>query len=411
MPEFLKLLLPKEALDLWLSALPGIEPGVETVASLLAVGRIAASDIRAPHPLPAFPRSTVDGYAVRAADSYGASESLPAYFSLAGEVPMGRQPGFSLGPAQAALIHTGGMLPPNADAVVMVEHTQAARSGEIEVSRAVAPGENTLKVGEDVKPGQVVIPRGKRLREAEIGGLMAFGIPAVQAVRRPSIAILSTGDEVVPPETDPLPGQVRDINSYSLSALVERWGGAAVRYGIIPDNADALRSAVGQALQACDGAIVTAGSSASSRDITAQIIQEAGAPGVLVHGINAHPGKPTILGICGEKPVIGLPGNPVSALVIAWLFVPAMIASLQGSRQDPPRDSVTARLEINVASVAGREDWIPVTLEQTAGGLQARPVFFKSNLIFNLVNADGLMWIPADANGVSAGEQVQVYHF
>jgi molybdopterin molybdotransferase len=172
-----------------------------------------------------------------------------------------------------------------------------------------------------------------------------------------------------------------------------------------------LRAAVGQALQACDGAIVTAGSSASSRDITAQIIQEAGAPGVLVHGINAHPGKPTILGICGEKPVIGLPGNPVSALVIAWLFVPAMIASLQGTRQDPPRDSVTARLEINVASVAGREDWIPVTLERSAGGLQARPVFFKSNLIFNLVNADGLMYIPADANGVSAGELVQVYHF
>ncbi len=411
MPEFLKLLLPKEALELWLSSLPQKEIDSEPVATLQAMGRIAASDILAPHPLPAFPRSSVDGYAVRAADSYGASESLPAYFSLAGEVPMGRQPDFSLGPAQAALIHTGGMLPAHADAVVMVEYTQAARGGEIEVARAVAPGENTLKVGEDVKLGQVVIPRGKRMREAEIGGLMAFGIPAVQVVRRPSIAILSTGDEVVPPETDPLPGQVRDINSYSLSALVERWGGAAVRYGIIPDNADALRSAVGQALQACDGAIVTAGSSASSRDITAQIIQEAGEPGVLVHGINAHPGKPTILGICGEKPVIGLPGNPVSALVIAWLFVPAMIASLQGSRQDPPRDSVTARLEINVASVAGREDWIPVTLERTAGGLQARPVFFKSNLIFNLVNADGLMWIPADANGVSAGEPVQVYHF
>jgi molybdopterin molybdotransferase len=301
------------------------------------------------------------------------------------------------------------MLPVHADAVVMVENTQPTRESEIEVSRAVAPLENTLKIGEDVETGQVVIPRGKRLREAEIGGLMAFGIQTVEVVRRPSIAILSTGDEVVSPGATPLTGQVRDINSYSLSMLVERWGWVPVRYGIVPDHPDALRSAVSQALQECDAVMITAGSSASSRDITAQIIQEAGEPGVLVHGINAHPGKPTILGICGDKPAIGLPGNPVSALVIAWLFVPAMIAYLQGIYQDPPKDFVTARLEINVASLAGREDWIPVTLQRTGEGFQAKPVFFKSNLIFNLVAADGLMRIPADANGVSAGELVQVY--
>ncbi|HVN55459.1 MAG TPA: gephyrin-like molybdotransferase Glp [Anaerolineaceae bacterium] len=409
MPEFLQLLPPQEALARWLSAFPHRQPSSENIESIHSLGRIIAAHITAPHPLPAFPRSTVDGYAVRAADSYGASESLPAYFTVIGEVLMGCQPEIPLGPAQAALIHTGGMLPEGADAVVMVEYTQAARENEIEVTRAVAPLENILRVGEDVDAGQVVIPAGRRLRPAEIGGLMAFGIQTVPVLCQPRIAVLSTGDEVVPPAVEPCPGQVRDINSYSLSALIEEWGAVPVRYGIIPDRAEALKSAVAAALADCDALVITAGSSASSRDITAQVIQQAGAPGVLVHGVNVRPGKPTILGVCGEKPAIGLPGNPVSALVIAWLFVPAMIAALQGMAQAPQKDHVTARLSINVASLAGREDWIPVTLHQAAGSLLAEPVFFKSNLIFNLAGADGLMLIPADANGLAAGERIQVY--
>ena len=238
MPEFLQLLPPHEALARWLSAFPHKQPPTETIESIYALGRITAAPVFAPHPLPSFPRSTVDGYAVRAANSYGASESLPAYFTLIGEVPMGCQPELSLGPAQAALIHTGGMLPANADAVIMVEYTQTARDSEIEVTHAVAPLENILRVGEDVETGQVVIPAGRRVRPAEIGGLMAFGIQTVAVLHQPKIAILSTGDEVVPPGVEPCPGQVRDINSYSLSALVEEWGAMPVRYGIIPDRAE-----------------------------------------------------------------------------------------------------------------------------------------------------------------------------
>jgi molybdopterin molybdotransferase len=243
----------------------------------------------------------------------------------------------------------------------------------------------------------------------EIGGLMALGIRSVCVVEQPKIAILSSGDEVVSPEIVPSVGQVRDINSFSMSALIEQWGGVPIRYGIIPDNADALQKALYAALQECDGVVITAGSSASSRDITAKIIQEVGEPGVLVHGLNIRPGKPTILGICNGKPVVGLPGNPVSAMVIAWLVFPVLLAHLCGLRKDSVRDYQIARLTINVPSQAGREEWIPVHLSMENMKLEATPIFFKSSLIFNLAGADGLMYIPANANGLDAGEQVTIY--
>jgi molybdopterin molybdotransferase len=410
MPEFLELLPPPEALSLFFTHLP-VQPVPEEINSAEALGRITVEAVVAPHPLPAFPRSTVDGYALRAADSFGASESLPAYLRLAGEIGMGAAASFALAAAQCALIHTGGMLPAGADAVVMVEHTQSARPGEIEVLRAVAPGENVLKVGEDVRAGEVVIPQGARLRPAEIGGLMALGIIRVRVSRCPRVGILSSGDEIVPPEAEPGAGQVRDVNAYALSALVEQAGGIPVRLGIAPDRFDALRQSAVDGLAACDVLVITAGSSASTRDLTAQVINELGSPGVLVHGVNVRPGKPTILGVCDGKAVIGLPGNPVSALVIASLFVVPVIEALLGLQLKRLKASVPARLGLNLASQAGREDWIPVRLAGEPGNYQAEPVFGKSNLIFSLARADGLVCIPADATGLAAGERVDVYIF
>ncbi len=409
MPEFLDLISPGDALSLWFSALGEPIPEFEEVDPVHSLGRVTAEAVYAHFPLPAFTRSTVDGYAVRAADTFGASDSLPAYLNLAGEVPMGSQPSFPVKPGQAALIYTGGMLPEKADAVVMLEHAQTTRAGEVEVMRPVAPLENSIQAGEDVQAGQLVIAAGSRLRPAEIGGLMALGLRSVRVVRRPRIAIISSGDEVVPPETDPRPGQVSDINSYSLGALIEEGGGLPIGCGIVPDQADRLSQALDQALSECDGVIITAGSSASTRDLTAQAIQLAGQPGILVHGINVRPGKPTILAVCRGKPVIGLPGNPVSALVIAWLFVIPLIERMQRLYHTRPRAQVMARLSLNLPSQAGREDWIPVSLVSGETGFTAEPVFFKSNLIFNLVKADGLLHIPADATGLSAGEIVSVY--
>jgi molybdopterin molybdotransferase len=410
MPEFLKLLTPPEALARFLDALPDLPGGkpAEEVETAAALGRITAAAVRAPHPLPSFPRSTVDGFAVRAADTYGASESLPAFLKVTGEVPMGAAPVFSLERGSCAVIHTGGMLPEGADAVVMIEQTQMVSEGEVEIFRAAAVAEDVLKVGEDVAEGEDVIPPGTRLRAAEIGGLMALGLVRILVAARPRVGILSSGDEVVPPEADLQPGQVRDINAYTLGALVEENGGIPVRYGIVGDRVEELYTAASQALEACDMLVVTAGSSASARDLTAEVINRLGKPGVLVHGVNVRPGKPTILAVCNGKPVVGLPGNPVSAVVIAGLFVRPVLERLQGT-QASLRPRVPARLTLNLPSQAGREDWVAVRLDQEAAGYRAEPIFGKSNLIFTLAKADGLIRIPADATGLSAGQAVEVW--
>ena len=409
MPEFLELVPPPQALDRLLAHLPA-SPSPEIVATESALGRITAAPVTAPHPLPAFPRATVDGYAVIASDTHGASETLPAYLQVAGEVLMGAPAGFELRRGSCALIHTGGMLPVGADAVVMVEHTQSVRQGEVEILRSLADGENVLKVGEDVQEGEEVLPDGLRLRPAEIGGLMALGLTQVAVARRPRVGILSSGDELVAPDQQPGPGQVRDVNAYTLSALVERVGGVAVHYGIQPDRAADLLAAARRALLECDIVVITAGSSASTRDLTAQVIDALGEPGVLVHGVNVRPGKPTILAVCCGKAVIGLPGNPVSALVIADLFVTPVLETLLGLRRRLPRPGLSAALALNLPSQAGREDWVPVRLVESPQGYLAEPVFGKSNLIFTLARADGLIRIPADANGLPAGARVEVVY-
>ena len=412
MPEFLTLLPPDEARSLLLSHLSQPIPDSEFIDVPSSLGRVLAEDIVAPHPLPDFQRSTVDGYTVRAADTHGASDSLPAYLNLIGEVPMGDAPAFEIGAGQCALIHTGGMLPDGADAVVMLEYTQSVQRDEIEIFRAVADGENVIRIGEDVAQGQTIQAKGSLMRPAEIGGLMALGLVKVQVVRKPRFGLISTGDEVIDPGQSPRPGQVRDINSFTLGALVEKSGGIAKLYGIFSDEVDVLRDAAANALAECDAVIITAGSSASTRDMTADVIRSLGAPGVLVHGINTRPGKPTSLGVCNGKPVIGLPGNPVSALVNGYLFVVPVIERLLGALPQP-KATVFARLTVNLASQAGREDWWPVKLivnrQPSIVNLDAEPIFGKSNLIFTLAAANGLLRIHPDATGLSAGELVEVF--
>jgi molybdopterin molybdotransferase len=271
-----------------------------------------------------------------------------------------------------------------------------------------------IKVGEDIQQGQVVIESGNFLGAADIGGLLALGITQVPVSRKPVVGIISSGDEVIPPESELSIGQVRDINSYSLAALIEQAGAVPRNYGIIPDSEEPLKDAAGKALHDCDLVVITAGSSASNRDLTAQVIDSLGAPGVIVHGVNVRPGRPTILAACEPgsaeraKPVVGLPGNPVSALVIAMLFVEPLIDLLAGLKRDRIYPFVRALLTINLSSSAGREDWIPVRLTQTGETYSAEPIFGKSNLIFTLSRADGLLKIPSHATGINAGEEVRV---
>ena len=390
-----------------------LDPRVRTerIPTRAALDRVLAEDLHSPGDLPAFRRGTMDGFAVRAADTFGASEGLPAYLEITGEVLMGTAPAFSLSPGQCARIATGGMLPDGADAVIMVEQTQEVGINTVEALRSVAPGENVVQVGEDVQTGDAILGRGHGLRPQDLGGLVALGITHVEVATRLRVAILSSGDEIVDPEAQPAPGQIRDINSYTLAALVRRAGHEPCLAGVVRDDLPALEAAARRALDKADVLVLSAGSSVSTRDMTAQVIDGLGRPGVLVHGVSLRPGKPTILGVCEGKPVFGLPGNPVSCMVTYDLFVAPTLARLVGAT-NPPGRVVGARLARNVASATGREDYVQVRLERAADGvLEAVPVFGKSNLIYTLIRAEGMLKVPLDVGGLVAGSQVEVVLF
>lgn len=411
MAEFFNVLAPDHALRTLLDRLPG-PLAAETVPTPQALGRITAEAIVALESLPAFARSTMDGYAVRASDTFGASESLPAYLEVAGEVPMGQAPDIALATGQAALAYTGGMLAEGADAVVMVENTQQIDATSIEVFRPVAPGENVVQVGEDVRCGEPILPAGSLLRPQDIGGLLALGITQVSVCRRPVVAIVSTGDEIVAPEATPGPGQIRDINTYTIAALVQQAGGIPVSLGVLRDDYEAQRQAAVDGLFQADMLVFSAGSSVSSRDMTVQVLDSLGSPGVLVHGIAHRPGKPTIIALVDGKPAFGLPGNPVSAMIVFRLLVRPTLYALAGCTQPPQAPMVRARLTRNIPSITGREDHVQVRLLTADGVLQAEPIFGKSNLIYTLIRAAGIVVVPLDQGGLYAGEEVpvQLYH-
>src|SRR5215475_15242316 len=381
MPEFFNVLAPDVALQILLDRLRKCVE-TEIVPTHRALGRVTATAVLASEHLPAFPRSTMDGYAVRARDTFGASESLPAYLEVVGEVRMGQAPDITLAIGQATVAYTGGMLAHSADAVVMVENTQTIDATSIEVLRPVAPGENVIQVGEDVRLGEVIVPAGCLLRPQDIGGLLALGITQVKVRCRPRVAIVSTGDEIVAPDTTPAPGQIRDINTYTIAALVEQAGGVPVPMGVVKDDYEAQRQMAVEGLSQADMLVFSAGSSVSSRDMTVQVLQSLGPPGVLVHGIAHRPGKPTIMALIEEKPAFGLPGNPVSAMIVFRLLVRPTLYALTCCTQVPQPQTIQARLSKNIPSVTGREDHVQVRLAHADGALQAAPVFGNSNLTY-----------------------------
>lgn len=410
MPEFLELRTPDAAIKELLEKMEGFSAPVEKIKSANASGRVLAADVYSKEDIPAFSRSSVDGYAILSKDSFGASDSLPAFFEVIGEIPMGKPATLTVDTGQACIIHTGGMLPQGADSVVMIENTQVSSKNEIEVYRAVGSGENIIVKGEDVSIGELVLEKNTLIRASEIGSLMAMGVLEVEVYRKPSVGILSTGDEIVPPETRINLGQIRDINSYTLRAIVAYYGGKSTLYPIVKDDKNQLLAALKKAYDENDIVIVTAGSSASVRDMTADAINELGQPGVFVHGINIKPGKPTILGIVDKKPVIGLPGNPVSAFVVAHLILSNLMPLYTGVNEVLADRWVKGRITINVPSVAGREDWVPVRSigYDEQGIVLFEPIFYKSNLIYSLTRANGLARIAPHITGLNSNADVEV---
>jgi molybdopterin molybdotransferase len=390
-------------------ALAGFRPGRRTGAQTVPLGgalhRVPAAPVTAPHPLPGFARSTVDGYAVRAADTYGVSEGLPGYLDVAGAVRMGTEPGVAVGPGTVVAMPTGGVLPPGADAVVMVEYTQEAMPGTIEVTRPVAPGDGVVRADEDAAAGAELVPAGRPLRAQDLGMLAAAGITQVSVHARPRVTVFSTGDEVVPPETGELrPGQVRDATAIALAALIAQAGGEACPGGIVPDDQAALEAALRGALPASDMIVVSAGSSVGTRDETAAAVARLGPPGIWCHGLAIRPGKPTLLAECAGVPVIGLPGNPRSALVVFRLIGMPLVRRAGGCTSPPAEPVVRARLARDVASATGRLDVVQVRL---TGGL-AVPLFGLSALLSVLTAADGYVVVPEEATGLASGTDVDV---
>jgi molybdopterin molybdotransferase len=389
----------------------GFRPARRTPAERVpltdALHRVPASPVTAPHALPGFARSTVDGYAVRAADTYGASEGLPGYLEVTGAVSMGAEPAVSVNAGTAVSMPTGGVLPPGADAVVMIEYTQQVMPGTIEVVRPVAPGEGVVRADEDAAPGAELVPAGRPLRAQDLAMLAAAGVTAVSVHARPRVTVLSTGDEVVPPETAALrPGQVRDATAVALAAMVTQAGGAPAYGGIVPDDPQALETALRSALTASDLIVISAGSSVGARDETAGVVRRLGE--IWCHGIAIKPGKPTLLAECAGVPVIGLPGNPRSALVVFRLLGVPLVHLVGGRAVSPagplPEPSVRARLARALPSAAGRLDVVQVRVRDGV----ATPVFGPSALLSVLTAADGYVIIPEEATGLDAGTEVDV---
>ena len=404
---FPKTLSLQEALAL---VLERVKPLVqtETLPVFKSLCRVLAHEVVAPQDLPGFDRSGMDGFAVRAADTYGAGEARPVPLKLAGRIEMGQDasklPALSAG--EAVGISTGGMLPPGADAVVILEETEL-QGERLLVLKPVAPGGSVIRADEDFKRGEVVLRVGHCLRPQDLGALLAVGITEVEAFARLQVGILSTGDELVPADQPVSPGRVRDINSAALAAQVSQLGMQPTAYGIIPDQRQQLAQATSHALAECDAVLISGGSSVGVRDATVQVLEDLGE--VLLHGIRIAPGKPTIFALCGDKPVFGLPGNPVSSIVVFEKVVSPALQKRSGrARLGRHHPQVQAVLSKNVPSARGRDDFVRIKLERRDGAVYAEPIYAHSNNISSLSKADGMLAIPAGVEGYAKGEPVTV---
>ncbi|MDL2327302.1 molybdopterin molybdenumtransferase MoeA [Ruminococcaceae bacterium OttesenSCG-928-A11] len=397
---------PRQARDLLFEKFEHLATGAERVPLESACGRVLAEALAATQDIPGFDRSTVDGYALRAADTFGCSESLPAMLAVAGEVLMGKPAEVECRPGQCVAVPTGGQMPKGADAAVMVEHTEDYGGGTIGVTKPAAPGQHIIYSRDDVAAGQQVFAAGKRLTASDIGALAALGIAQVPVAKPPVVGILSTGDEIIPSSGAPTIGQVRDVNAPLLHACAAQTGGTPRGYGICGDDYGLLTQTIGTMAAECDVVLLSGGSSVGTRDAVQRAVEQLGT--LHLHGIAIKPGKPTIFGEVDGKPLIGLPGHPVAVYFIYTLFVAPLLRRMLGEKGGLPRPGYTAKLASAIPSNHGREEYIAVRLEAGEAGLLAHPIMSKSGLITQLSRAEGYLQIPRDREGYAPGDTVQV---
>lgn len=377
----------------------------ETVPLSDALGRVLAEDIRAEEYVPDFDRSTVDGYALRAKDTFGCSDAIPAILTLAGEVRMGEDASIRVGRDCCVYVPTGGAIPEGCDCVVMIEYTEDYDDGTVGILKPGAPGMNLIFRGDDVFPGKIILRAGRVLQPQDIGALAAIGRVSVPVRPRLRVAVISTGDELVSADRKPGPGQVRDVNTPMLEALLNQFGAETVNFGIVVDDEALLQEKTALAVRSCDAVILSGGSSAGVKDAACRIIESQGE--LLLHGIAVKPGKPTILGKAGNKPLIGLPGHPVAAFFVAKLFVLPLFARLLGreTRSYPTKAVLSESLNAN----HGRMQINACRLEKSDGKLIAVPIRSKSGLITQLAGADGYFVIDRDCEGLGQNTDADVF--
>jgi molybdopterin molybdotransferase len=402
-----------EALHILLGHLEGIKTATTCIPLTEAFDRILAEAVISTEDLPAQARSTMDGYAVRAADTFGASESMPCYLNITGEVQMGAAPTGEVTKGCCYKIPTGGLLPHGADSVVMLEHTVPVDETMIEIIKGVGAGTNLIQRGEDIAKGQQALPAGHLLRPQDIGLLAGLGIAEVRVTRQVRVGILSTGDEIIAHTEKPNPGQIRNINAIALAGLSRRAGAVYCDYGIVSDKMDIFLPAIKKAVKENDIVLFSGGSSVGVRDLGEQVVEALGPPGILVHGVTLKPGKPVLIGLSGNTPVFGLPGHPVSALVCFDFFVKPAIQQLSGqiNRQDLPAPYVMANLARNINSAPGRRDVVRVKMVKKDQAWVAVPVLGKSGSISTLSHSDGYFLIDEDSQGVTENSVIKVYLF
>ncbi len=395
-------------------SLGDIKPlGSECVPIRDALSRILAVDIISGEDLPGFGRSAVDGYALAAKDTFGASEDQPTPFTIVSEVNMGEMPNFGLARGKCALMPTGGMLPKGADAVVMIEYSRLVEETVVEITRPVSTLENVILPDDDVKAGQVVLHQGTRLRPQDLGILAALGIAQVKVCNKPGAAIISTGEEIVDISQRPTAGQIRDINSYTLGGSCTTFGVEPVYLGIAGDRFEDLKQLIEKGESQADVVLVSGGSSVGTRDFTLDAFLSLQGLEIVAHGVSISPGKPTIIARRGNKTLWGLPGHPVSAMVIFDVFLRWLFGKLCGlSKPAEYTDRVIeAELDRNVESASGREDYIRVKLTHSEGRRLAIPILGKSGLISTMVEADGIIRIDMNTEGLYGGDKVKVRLF
>lgn len=409
-----ELISVEKALNLLFQYAPFKKPETKKVSIEKAYNLVISKDIVSPENLPSFNRSTVDGFAVNAKDTFGATESMPAYLNIVAEILMGEEPNFTLKKGEVAKISTGGMLPSGADSVVMFEHTQYIDENTLEILKPVSPGENVIQIGEDAKSGEVILKAGHRLRPQDIGALVGIGLSEIEVYEKPIISIISTGDEIVPVGIPIKPGQVRDINTYTLSCLIEESGGKPLKKGILKDNYEIIYQVLKESIEESSMVLISGGSSVGTKDITEKVINDIGKPGVLFHGVALKPGKPTIGGIINNVPVLGLPGHPGAVVICFDVFVKPLVLEISGTCKEnylKRNKIIKVKISRNISSSPGREEHIAVKLEEINGELYAVPLLAKSGIISTLTLADGTVVIPLTKTGVLKDEIVDVKLF